>query len=92
MDTARFPLGQTVATPGAIEALVRAGEAPLLYLARHVAGDWGDLDQDDKAENESALRHGLRILSAYRLADNTRIWVIPEADRSVTTILLPDEY
>ena len=92
MATARFPLGRTVATPGAIEALVRAGETPLPYLARHVAGDWGDLDQDDKAENESALKDGLRILSAYRLADNTRIWVITEADRSVTTILLPDEY
>ncbi len=92
MATARFPLGRTVATPGAIEALVRAGETPLPYLARHVAGDWGDVDQDDKAENESALKDGLRILSAYRLADNTRIWVITEADRSVTTILLPDEY
>ena len=92
MATARFPLGRTVATPGAIEALVRAGETPLPYLARHVAGDWGDLDQEDQAENESALKDGLRILSAYRLADNTRIWVITEADRSVTTILLPDEY
>ena len=92
MATARFALGRTVATPGAIAALLRAGETPLPYLARHVAGDWGDVDQDDRAENETALKDGLRILSAYRLADNTRIWVITEADRSVTTVLLPDEY
>jgi hypothetical protein len=92
MATARFPIGRTVATPGAIEALERAGETPLPYLARHVAGDWGELVQDDKAENESAVRDGLRIFSAYRLTDDTRIWVITEADRSVTTILLPEEY
>jgi hypothetical protein len=92
MATARFSLGSTVATPGAIEALARAGETPLPYLVRHSAGDWGDLDQHDKAENESALKDGVRILSAYLLADGTRIWVITEADRSVTTILLPEEY
>ena len=92
MATARFSLGSTVATPGAIEALARAGETPLPYLVRHSAGDWGDLDQHDKAENESALKDKLRILSAYLLADGTRIWVITEADRSVTTILLPEEY
>ena len=55
MAAARFPLGRTVATPGALEALVRAGETPLNYLARHIAGDWGDLDQHDKAQNE--IRH-----------------------------------
>jgi len=92
MATARFFLGQIVATPGALEALARAGETPLPYLVRHVAGDWGDLDEDDKAENESALKDGLRILSAYRLSDETKIWVITEADRSSTTILLPEEY
>jgi hypothetical protein len=87
-----FPLGNLVSTPGALEAIERAGDTSLPYLARHAAGDWGDLDQHDKAENESALKNGLRILSAYRLADDTRIWIITEADRSVTTILLPDEY
>ena len=92
MTTPRFPLGRTVATPGALVALVRARETPLPYLVRHAAGDWGDLDQDDRAENECALKDGCRILSAYRLADHTRIWIITEADRSVTTILLPDEY
>jgi hypothetical protein len=92
MATARFSLGSTVATPGAIEAIARAGETPLSYLVRHSAGDWGDLDQDDKAENESAVKDGLRILSAYLLTDGTRFWVITEADRSATTILLPEEY
>ena len=92
MPTARFPMGHTVATPGALEALACAGETALPFLARHAAGDWGELGQDDKAENESALRDGLRILSAYRLADDTRIWIITEADRSATTILLPEEY
>jgi hypothetical protein len=79
----------SVAIPGALEALERAGETPLPYLIRHVGGDWGDVDQHDKAENESAEQDRCRILSAYRLADDTRIWVITEADRSVTTILLP---
>jgi hypothetical protein len=92
MATARFSLGSTVATPGAITALARAGETPLPYLVRHSAGDWGELDREDKAENESAVKDGLRILSAYLLADGTRIWVITEADRSATTILLPEEY
>jgi hypothetical protein len=92
MAAPRFPLGRTVATPGALDALARAGETPFPYFVRHAAGDWGDLDQDDRAENESALKDGNRILSAYRLADHSRIWIITEADRSVTIILLPEEY
>lgn len=92
MASSRFPLGRTVCTQGALEALSRTGETPLPYLVRHAGGDWGDLDQDDKAENEAAITDGLRILSAYRLADHTRIWIITEADRSATTILLPEEY
>lgn len=88
----RFPLGQTVATPGALEAFARTGETPLPFLAQHASGDWGELDEGDKAENEFSLEHGFRILSAYRLSDQTRIWIITEADRSVTTILLPEEY
>jgi hypothetical protein len=86
MALARFRIGRTVATPGALEAIARAGEMPLPYLARHVGGDWGDLDQDDKAANESAVRDGLRILSAYRLADDTRIWVISPAGNIVDTL------
>jgi hypothetical protein len=65
---------------------------PRAYLARHAAGDWGDLDEPDRRMNELALRHDERILSAYALTDGTRIYVITEADRSVTTILLPEEY
>jgi hypothetical protein len=88
----RFSLGQTVATPGALEAFARTGEEPLPFLAQHATGIWGELDDEDKAENDLAVQHGFRILSAYRLADDTRIWVITEADRSATTILLPEEY
>jgi hypothetical protein len=61
-------------------------------LRRHWRGDWGDVDAEDKAENDYSLMHDLRLLSAYTLADGTRIWIITEADRSVTTILLPSEY
>ena len=86
-----FPLGKVVATPGALEALVEAGEDPLRYLARHQEGDWGDLDEHDRRENERSLEHGWRIVSSYRVGGKT-IWVITEADRSVTTVLLPEEY
>jgi hypothetical protein len=81
-----------VATPGAFEALALAGEAPSTLLHRHVVGDWGDLDEHDRAENEISAREGFRILSAYHLRDGTKIWIITEADRSSTTILLPSEY
>ena len=92
MGDARFPIGVVVATPGALGALTRAGETPYQFLCRHVAGDWGDVDQDDKAENNRAVECGYRILSAYHLRDGTAIWVITEADRSSTCILLPEEY
>lgn len=92
MPEPRFPLGQVVATPGALEALTRAGVVPEKYLARHVTGDWGTLSEEDCAENELSLREGLRILSAYVLPGETKIWIITEADRSATTILLPEEY
>jgi hypothetical protein len=81
-----------VATPGALDALTRTGENPLRYLARHATGDWGDVGADDHAANDRALVDGERLLSAYRLADGTRIWIITEADRSVSTLLLPEEY
>lgn len=87
-----FDLGQIVATPGALAALEEAGVQPLALLARHVNGDWGELDDHDKAENEYSVKHGLRILSAYPLPTGERIWIITEADRSATTFLLPDEY
>lgn len=88
----RFPLGQVVGTPGAIEALQQAGQDPLALLGRHVQGDWGELDEEDRAENEFSIDHNLRILSAYTLPTGVKIWLITESDRSVTTFLLPSEY
>jgi hypothetical protein len=85
----RFPLGRMVATPGALEALDPA--QLLAIIRRHAAGDWGDLDAEDCAANAAALRHGTRLLSAYALL-GARVWVITEADRSATTVLLPEEY
>ena len=87
-----FALGQVVATPGALKALKASGELLLDYLARHLAGDWGDVDAEDAQENEISLNHGWRLLSAYTLKSGTKIWVITEADRSSTCFLLPDEY
>jgi hypothetical protein len=89
---AKFPLGQVVATPGALAALQSTGQSPVPFLQRHSQGDWGELDPEDVQENEFALTYGLRLLSAYTLKDGTHIWIITEADRSVTTILLPSEY
>jgi hypothetical protein len=88
----RFSPGSIVATPGALAALQASGDDPIAYLVRHVAGDWGDVDENDRRENELSLVHGFRLLSAYSLNSGTKIWVITEADRSVTTLLLPEEY
>jgi len=90
---ALFSLGQIVATPGALAALEKTGQTPLDFLSRHVRGDWGELDEHDRKENELSLKRGFRLLSSYRLSSgDTKVWVITEADRSVTTLLLPDEY
>jgi len=89
---AHFPLGQIVATPGALDALTRANQSPHDFLNRHGTSDWGDLGNEDKAENEYSLQHGFRILSSYTTAAGEKLWVITEADRSVTTLLLPEEY
>ena len=88
----KFPLGRLLSTPGALRAFTEAGENPADYLSRHVAGDWGDLEAEDKAENEFAIDRHLRIFSAYTLGSSVEIWVITEADRSRTTTLLPSEY
>lgn len=92
----RFPLGHIVATPGALRALAVADIPPsglADLISRHVAGDYGTLDPEDVLANEDALIHGDRILSAYILPDGTtKVWIITEADRSVTTLLLPEEY
>jgi hypothetical protein len=87
-----FRLGQIVATPGALEALNEAMDTPITFLQRHAANDWGVVCDEDKALNDEALELDNRVLSAYDLINGTRIWIITEADRSVTTILLPEEY
>jgi hypothetical protein len=89
--TAQFPLGRVVATPGALKLLSEMGEDPFGYIARHAAGDWGDLCAFDHRQNQITLREGLRILSSYEVLAG-KVWIITEADRSVTTILLPEEY
>jgi hypothetical protein len=88
----KFPLGRLVATPGVLEALADAQQSPLEFIARHQAGDWGEVDEEDRQENEFSVTHGFRILSAYTLSTGVRMWLITEADRSATTILLPAEY
>ena len=87
-----FPLGHIVATPGALAALQEAGHTAQEFLVRHSAGDWGELSAEDRQENIFALTRSLRLLSAYRLSTGVRIWVITEADRSATTILLLEDY
>mgnify|MGYP000863166828 CR=1 FL=1 len=87
---AKFALGQLVATPGALEVLDHV--TIMRSIARHLNGDWGDLDAHDRKANEDALKHGARLLSAYRSDSGTKFWIITEADRSATTILLPSEY
>ncbi len=87
-----FELGQIVATPGALRALQEAEQLPGAFLDRHVTGDWGELGDEDKQANEQALREDLRILSAYTTSAGVKLWVITEADRSATTMLLPSEY
>jgi hypothetical protein len=89
--TSPLPLGRVVATPGALNLLLEAGGHPFDYLTRHAAGDWGDLCAFDRRQNEIALRGGYRVLSSYEVHTG-RVWIITEADRSVTTFLLPEEY
>ena len=88
----KFQPGQIVATPGALEAFEASGESLLAFLERHLAGDWGELSPEDIRENELSLQHGWRLLSAYTLKNGTKIWIITEATRESTTILLPSEY
>ena len=88
----QLQLGQIVATPGALAAFEESGEQPGDFLRRHASGDWGDLCDEDRKENEFSLAHGFRLLSSYTLNSGTKIWVITEADRSSTTLLLPEEY
>lgn len=86
-----FRLGMVVATPGALDLLDRNGINATTYLTRHQHGDFGTVCPSDRQENLFAIDHGLRILSAYDI-ERERLWVITEADRSSTTLLLPAEY
>jgi hypothetical protein len=95
--TKKFSLGKVVATPGALDALREAGQTPGEFLTRHVTGDWGDLDDEDRQANDSALTDGNRILSAYTTRKGERLWIITEATddhgrRASSCLLLPSEY
>ena len=85
----KFSLGQTVATQGIMGLLTE--EEIVTLLNRHAAGDWGDLDEEDKELNKDALINGERLFSSYD-TQKGKVWVITEYDRSVTTVLSPDEY
>ena len=87
-----FPLGQIVATPGALEALTRADQTPNEFLLRHVSGDWGELDAHDLAENMYSVKHEFRVMSSYRTKSGDTLWLITEGDRASTTLLLREEY
>jgi hypothetical protein len=87
-----FPLGRIVATPGALAALERAKQPAACFVSRHAIGDWGELEPRDAAENEYGRAHGLRLLSSYTTVAGEKLWIITEADRSATTVLLPEEY
>ena len=87
-----FALGQTFITPGAEEALQIAGQTAIEFLRRYISCDWGVLSEDDVLENELSRKEGFRLLSAYRTTNGFKLWIITEADRSATTVLLPSEY
>lgn len=87
-----FPLGSIVATPDAIRLLADAGKTVVEFISRHETGDWGDLCEEDVEVNREALKNGYRIMSCYHPVPGSRLWIITEADRSVTTLLLPSEY
>ena len=87
-----FTLGKVVATPGALAALDQYAINALTLLCRHQSGDWGDVPPEDWKENEVSVENGFRILSSYLVGADTRLWIITEADRSATTLLLPEEY
>jgi hypothetical protein len=93
----KFSLGQLLATPGAMEALQESNQLPGDFLAKHVAGDWGETCLEDKGLNDEALIDGSRIMSVYRTSKGVKIWIITEAaddegNRAATTFLLPEEY
>lgn len=90
LPIARFRLGHIVSTPNALSQLTR--EDILMGIQRHQAGDWGDLSTEDKAANDRALVERTRLFSAYHSVAGVKFWLITEASRKVTTILLPGDY
>jgi hypothetical protein len=90
MSVSKFALGRMVITPNARDTL-HPEDIPVA-LARHASGDWGDMDEHDRQENEFSLARGLRLLSIYHDRNKTQFWIITEADRSATPILLPEDY
>ena len=97
VSRAKFPLGQIAATPDSLEAIEESGQTFAFFLEKHVSGDWGIVDEEDRAANEAALVDGSRLLSAYRTLKARKIWIITEATddqghRAATTLLLPEEY
>lgn len=86
----KFPTGQIVATPNALSKLTH--NDILTSLSRHIQGDWGEVCEEDHQENELSLKEGFRLLSVYKGSNQTKFWIITEADRSVTTVLLPEDY
>lgn len=86
----KFPMGQLVVSRNATTELTPIDV--LAAVARHAKGDWGDVCDDDRKENELSLKEGFRLFSVYHAADGTKFWIITEADRSVTTVLLPEDY
>jgi len=86
----RFKLGQLLITPNCQEKVAHTEIA--FCLLRHVQGNWGDLSEEDKQYNELALQTGERIISSYKSSEGTKFWIITEADRSSTTVLLPEDY
>jgi hypothetical protein len=87
-----FNPGRIVATPGAMDALNDSPMQAAMLLDRHMAGDWGDVCDEDSRANADALRYGNRLVSVYATQSGARLWIITESDRSVTTLLTPDEY
>src|SRR5262249_14459882 len=97
MPGVKFSIGQIVATPGALEAMEESGMTPGFFIARHAAGDWGEVNEEDWALNDQAIKDGSRLLSAYRTLKGKKLWIITEAAgdegrRAATTLLLPEEY
>jgi hypothetical protein len=95
--TAKFHLGQVLATSGAMQALVESGQEAAFFLDRHAIGDWGVVCHEDALLNDEAVKDGARVISAYSTLRGVKIWIITEAtdgkgQRPATTILLPSEY